>query len=274
MTRDSAATSPIVAFDFDGVLSDSAREAFVVALRTYARLCPDSPIAEHAAHLPEADLDAYPFDEDPRFGVFVALMPLGNRAEDFGASLRAIGAGAQLADQDAYDTFFASLDNEWLERFHGEFYRARAALRDAHPVAWRALQRPYRPVLDAARRHAGDTRLAIATAKDATSVRLLLEAYGAADLFPSGRVLDKETGVSKRAHLERLAAELDAPFSLITFVDDKLNHLEAVRDLGVRRVLAGWGFNGERERAGARADGITVAALETVESDVFPATLS
>ena len=32
--------------DFDGVLSDSAREAFLVARRAYLDLLPDSPLAD------------------------------------------------------------------------------------------------------------------------------------------------------------------------------------------------------------------------------------
>lgn len=58
-------------------------------------------------------------------------------------------------------------------------------------------------------------------------------------------------------------------FPDITFVDDKLNHLEAVAHLGVRPVLAGWGYNRERERALARSRGFLVCSLEDVERRLF-----
>ena len=44
---------------------------------------------------------------------------------------------------------------------------------------------------------------------------------------------------------------LGTEYAELTFVDDKLNHLETVAPLGVRCVLAAWGYNGERERRAA-----------------------
>ncbi len=41
----------VLALDFDGVISDSAPEAFVVALRTFAALSPGTALATEAAAL-------------------------------------------------------------------------------------------------------------------------------------------------------------------------------------------------------------------------------
>ena len=97
----------------------------------------------------------------------------------------------------------------------------------------------------------------------------LLARYGLAGLFRAERVLDKETGVSKVAHLELLRERCGVPFPEITFVDDKLNHLEAVAALGVRCVLAAWGYNGERERSRAREVGFPVCGFEEAEAVLF-----
>ena len=86
-------------------------------------------------------------------------------------------------------------DPGWLRSFHKGFYRVRTALSESDPVGWMALMGPYPGAAELLRRNAGDVVLAIATAKDRRSVGMLLEAYGIADLFPDGRVLDKETGV-------------------------------------------------------------------------------
>ena len=63
-----------VVLDFDGVISDSAPEAFVVAQETYRELRPasglDAPGREAA---PAAAL----------YAAFVEWMPLGNRARRF-----------------------------------------------------------------------------------------------------------------------------------------------------------------------------------------------
>lgn len=258
----------LLALDFDGVIADSAREAFRVALRTWAALRPESPLAASpAAALPGPAEEGTP--DAPLYAAFLEIMPLGNRAEDYATALAALEADAALPDQDAYDAFKASLAPEFLRAFHGRFYRERAAWAETDPEGWRARMAPYAGIPELLRRRSGDVELAIATAKDRHSVRRLLEGYGVADLFPEGSVLDKETGVSKRTHVERLAADRDLAPAEITFVDDKVNHLETVAPLGARCVLAAWGYNGPREHRLARRAGFRVCGLEELEACLF-----
>jgi len=245
----------LLSLDFDGVIADSAREAFAVALRTWLALSPYS-------RLREADTAAL-------YREFLALMPLGNRAEDYGIALAAIEAGVALPDQAAYDAFHALQDPAALRAFHERFYAERAALHDEDPRGWRAMMAPYPGLLGILRRRAGACRYAIATAKDRRSVTALLAEYGVADLFEPALVLDKETGVTKVAHHEHLARVTGIAFEATTFVDDKVNHLDAVAGLGVRCVLAAWGYNGPREHRLAREHGHRVAGLADFEEQVF-----
>jgi phosphoglycolate phosphatase-like HAD superfamily hydrolase len=205
----------------------------------------------------------------PLYPGFLAAMPLGNRAEDFGVALAALEGGHALADQAAYDRFAASRTSWWLREFHERFYRVRAAFRSADPDGWLNLIGPYPPFLEMLRRRAGDVTLAIATAKDRESVRLLLRAYEVEDLFPDECVLDKDVGVSKSEHLTRLRERVGCAFDEITFVDDKVNHLDVAARLGVRCALASWGFNGDREVALATRAGYLVCALADVEARLF-----
>ena len=55
----------------------------------------------------------------------------------------------------------------------------------------------------------------------------------------------------------------------ITFVDDKVNHLDAVAPLGVRCALAAWGYNGPREHRLARSHGHLLCTLDDVEAQLF-----
>lgn len=260
----------LLALDFDGVIADSAPEAFVVALRTWSALRPDAPLAGAPAWRGETCAPARDtVERDPLYRAFLAIMPLGNRAEDYGVALEAIARRAALPDQDAYDRFRAGCDAEALRRFHREFYRARTALAAADAAGWHGLVRPYPGVCGLLRRHAAHTVLAIATAKDRRSVGLLLEAWGARDLFDEGRILDKETGEHKTCHLEHLHRELGVPWAEMAFVDDKVKHLDAVAALGVRCALAAWGYNGPREVAHARAAGHLVLTLDDAEAQLF-----
>ena len=86
----------VLALDFDGVICDSSREVFVVAVDTFAAIEPESalldrimPLRDHAVAGGSDHLSS------EIYGRFRDLLPLGNRAEDFGVSLRAIeGASA------------------------------------------------------------------------------------------------------------------------------------------------------------------------------------
>lgn len=260
----------LLALDFDGVISDSAPEAFVVALRTWCELHPDSHFRDRRSLL---DGPAAPALEairaEPLYAYFVVTMPLGNRAEDYAVELSAAQDGLELADQAAYDAYKASIPPEELRRFHKRFYQIRTGISEADPPAWQRLMAPYPGLPELLRRRAGDTVLAIATAKDRRSVGKLLAAYGIEDLFPEGRVLDKETGVSKRSHFEHLQREHGFAFEDLTFVDDKVNHLDSVAPLGVRCGLAGWGYNSEREARQARALGYLVLGLDDLEAQLF-----
>jgi len=258
----SLAGMKVLALDFDGVLSDSAREAFAVALRTFAELRPGSRLAR-VAEGPEAEADP------ALFQAFVGLMPLGNRGDDYAVALAAMEAGVEIRDQADYGAWYASQEVPFLRAFHARFYEVRSAWARRDPEGWLRLLPPFAPIFEVLRRRAGEAAYAIATAKDHASVARLLAAYGAADLFDPRLVLDKEAGVSKVAHLTRLSRGLGLPFQEITFVDDKVNHLQEAARLGVRCALAAWGYNGPRERAEAREAGFLVCTLGDAESLLF-----
>ena len=260
----------LLALDFDGVISNSAPEAFVVSLRTYAALRPHSALVSLAQKLdgPGAPPDSA-VRASPLYAPFVDAMPLGNRAEDFAVILRALDEARPLPDQASYDAWRAELDPAWLRLFHERFYGVRDALADADPEGWSALMPPYPELIALLRRRAGDAALAIATAKDRRSVQTLLARYGVAELFQPERVLDKETGRSKTAHLAALQSRFDLPFGDITFVDDKVNHLDRAAPLGVRCALAAWGFNGPREQQLARSHGYLVCQLSDAEQKLY-----
>lgn len=245
----------LLVLDFDGVVSDSARESFEVALRTYRALGSESAFCDRG-------LEAL-------YLSFLELMPLGNRSEDFAVALTALERGVGLEDQAGYDRFYASLDPETLRRFHGRFYEERRAFAAAEPDRWHSLLGPYRGVLDLLERRVGTCPYAIATAKDRRSVLALLDRYGAASLFARDRILDKETGVSKTAHHRWLSDQTGIAFGDMVFIDDKVNHLDDVAALGVRCILATWGYNGEREQRLAAARGHGVAQLDTLEAMLF-----
>jgi len=241
--------------DFDGVISDSAREAFLVAIQAYLKIRPESELAQRKGR------ELY----DP----FMELMPLGNRAEDYGTALAALEAGAKIEDQESYRAFRATRDPAWLERYHREFYTVRGTMMEHDPDNWNAMMKPFEPFLELLRRRDGDAIYAIATSKDRHSVDELLSTYGVADMFRKDLIQDKEAGTKKVAHLKRLQEILNVEYGEMTFVDDKVNHLDSVAQLGVRCALATWGYNTAREYETAIRRGYLLCALEDAEGKLF-----
>jgi phosphoglycolate phosphatase-like HAD superfamily hydrolase len=260
----------LLALDFDGVISDSAPESFLVALLTYTQLTRSARFGDRRAALESGPLPPPgPLTQDPLYVSFIDLMPLGNRAEDFAISLCALEASRPISDQADYDAFRSELDENWLQEFHRRFYENRTALSRRDPSGWRRLMGPYPPFLEILQRRAGDALLAIVTAKDAKTVDALMRDYGIEALFPAQRVLDKETGVHKDAHLRRLHETLGVAYDEMVFVDDKVNHLDRVAGLGVGCALATWGYNGKREVELAHQRGYRVCTLENAEERLF-----
>jgi len=260
----------VLALDFDGVLCDSSREVFVVAVDTFADLEAGSGLLEQLQPLrDDAAAGGIGYLSSPIYGRFRDLLPLGNRAEDFGVSLRAIDEAAEIDDQASYDAFYRGLGQEWLDSFHGRFYECRGRLRDNDLDGWLRLHLPYPGLAEALSSHRDRTRPAVATAKDSRSVKLLLDELGLGGVFDPELILDKETGVEKTHHLRALHERTGEEYRNITFVDDKVNHLIRVAELGVRPVLAGWGFNSDREHELARELGYEVAELSKLDDVLF-----
>lgn len=262
----------LLALDFDGVISDSAPESFAVALETYAEIRRDSKHGQTAKRLRDARSQPELLARIRRerlYRAFLELMPLGNRAEDFAVALGILERGVPVADQADYDREWCSESESFLSAFHELFYERRAAFSASDPQTWRSLLCPYPEFIELLRARGAEVTLAIASAKDRASVLELLAGYGIADLFEDECILDKDAGVSKSAHLQVLARRTQLPFAEITFVDDKVNHLDSAAALGVRCALASWGYNGDRERELAARRSYLVCDLAHAERQLF-----
>jgi phosphoglycolate phosphatase-like HAD superfamily hydrolase len=250
----------LFAFDFDGVISESLLEAYLITWRISGKF--DRRLAPQDGPSPTLETIHRFREEHPgHWNAFSALVPFGNRCEDYYAIQRAVFGNKTIPDQAGFDAFRKTCAAD-LEAFHEEFYRERYALMDRDWERWLALNAPYPGVPEALVELAGRFRLAVATSKDIRSVNALLKSYGILELFEPGAILDKSTGVSKRAHLAALHGMLGIPYRNICFIDDKVAHLIDVSDLGVQACLAGWGYNGPEEHALARRHGFPVVRLE------------
>lgn len=252
----------ILALDFDGVISDSLLEAYLITQRIAGAF--DQSLAPAQKKLPTlAGIHRFRDRNREHWQAFLSLVPFGNRGEDYLVIQKAVKLGRSFSSQEEFDSFRAAImDKNTLDAFHEEFYRERYALEARDRERWLALNAPYPGVKEALENLALTFQFSVATSKDERSVRALLASYGVDGLFQPVAILDKTAGVSKRSHLEHLRRLFCCRYEEISFVDDKVAQLLACHDLGVNLYLAAWGYNGPQERELAGSRGIRVLELK------------
>lgn len=252
----------VFAFDFDGVISESLLEAYLITWRISGQFRPE--LAPPCEPPDTGTIHSFRDTHRSHWEAFSAIVPFGNRCEDYLVIQAAVREGRGIRSQREFNEYRQNF-REYLQPFHEEFYRERYEMAERDNKRWLALNAPYPGVVEALRELSGRFELAVATSKDGRSVDCLLDAYGVYGLFRPGTVLDKSMGESKRAHLSRLREFFGCGFERIFFIDDKVNHLIDCHGLGVRCFLAGWGYNGEEEHREAGKNGFPVISPEELK---------
>ncbi len=253
----------LLVLDCDGVIADSIHDSVRTSVNAYMDMRPGHGLPLKARLETPESVFAFENDHPEIMSRFRALIPMGNRAEEYLViwSLIDSGLAAAIRDQAAFDIAGSAIPSAERDAYAGRFYGLRVEWQNRDPESWARLLPPFAGVPAALRSLKNRFRLAMATSKDLRSVHLLLKNYGVEDCFAPELILDKEFSYSKRDHLVRLMEVSGVPFSRMHFVDDKLIHLQAVKDLGVKACLAAWGFNSEREHRLAAEEGFTVLGL-------------
>ncbi len=259
---------PLLVFDFDGVLCDSIHDSFMLSLNTYIEIEPEHHLPLHSPLHPVDPVFAFEKSHPELFEAFRNLLPLGNRAEDYYAMWTIIDTQKihEVQTQEDFDRFKSKFSQEQMENFAKKFYANRAYLQKNNPTLWAKLLPPFRGIPEAVETFSNRFFLAIATSKDRASVDFLLERYGILKFFPPEYILDKDFAFSKRESFKYLHQQLKIPFHQMHFIDDKVLHLMAVKDLGVRGYLALWGYNTEREHQVAQRNGFVLLELSKLLS--------
>lgn len=237
----------VIVLDFDGVVWDSVDESFEQAWTAWQRLNGASRI---------------PHDDARR--LFRAARWQCKDGHDFCIVMDLLEQGrTDVGDlsAEAFRELRATLaSGPTAQTFVREFYACREHMRKTDFAKWCGLQRPFPGVVEQiAQMRVEALGVAVATTKDTDSARALLEYAGIRGLTIFGR----EVSLDKRVHMQAIAAQFGVPMPHLAFVEDLLENLLHVRDLGVRLVLADWGYNTADERRRALDDGVTVVSLDS-----------
>ncbi len=254
--------TPLIAFDFDGVICNSIHDSLLTAINAFCSIEPEKSFP--LEKICSKEIFNFEKSNPDFFYKFNEMMPLGNFAEDYYVFIKIIlnEDYDKISGQDDFDSYKKLLNPEILERYSLEFYKYRRNLQTNTPDEWAALLPIYDGIDNAVKILHDKAVLAISTSKDLKSVNLLLDKYGLSSFFQKKNILDKDYAESKKDQLLALHAENDIPLKNIHFVDDKALHIIAVKDLNINKYLAAWGFNGKREAQIALKNGAVVLNIE------------
>jgi len=228
------------AFDFDGVICDSARETALTAWRAAHTLWPEAIAAQ---------------PDEEQLARFVRLRPVIETGYENVVLVALVVRG--IHDDAILDRFEhlcqRFIDDERLDRadLRRRFGQARDAWLASDPQSWLDAQGFFPGVVDAI--NALHAPRCIITTKEDRFTRVLVQRAGLEVSAERIYALEAFEGGGKRSVLEHLARA--HPASRIHFFEDRLQTLDRVRDLpGLERYLVDWGYNTAAERELARTD--------------------
>ncbi|MFA6269131.1 MAG: HAD family hydrolase, partial [archaeon] len=228
----------IVAFDFDGVIYNTALESFTQAVKAGA---------EFGFVFP---------DKEKLKEKFLAGRNLVTQLGEYYTVLRLIKqhpginfdklTEAQFSEECKRD---ASFHKAFLDRFVAH----RKEMQTTHPKEWAALQKQYKGAVNLFRRVSKRNLVYIATTKDLASVLALLKTMGLN--VPRERILSKEFSGDKTKQLAEIEKRTGRKPLLI---DDSIEQVARATEKVRRAVLAKWGYSTELQKKAAKERGYPI----------------
>ena len=217
----------MIFLDFDGVLFDTAREAFVVASLTDNKI--DSiQSAEFNSH-------AYQLFSNYRY--------LIDQAWNYSYLMELIYSETHEKFEERYYNLIKNASNKDIKRYENSFFSTRSSLKEGCAVEWMQLNKPF-PFLNLIKPLIADCieSFLIVTTKDKETVKSLLLTEGV--MFPDCQIYDKEhysLYQSKAKIIQNIVMDGNVKKSL--FIDDNAQHLHKCRKIKFLEICqAGWGY--------------------------------
>lgn len=228
----------IVVFDFDGVIADSKDEVAVISSKAYEKMTGKAP----------------PKMNDEHRGLM-------KTAEDIYAVFRLLSEGREL-DFESVKEARKNWPDE-CRKFMEEFYAYRYFLMENEPESWLGRVKIYKG-MDAIIHNVGKKyEIFISTGRDARSVKFVLSRNGIK--MKEGNVIDRNFSTDKKDHMRYIAQKSGACMEEIVFIDDILEQVSRVGELGCKVILSSWGFSSKAQLREAEQNGITIAEISSLE---------
>lgn len=215
----------IIVLDFDGVILDSSFECWL--------RCVDASKLDKT-------LKSLKFSEEKK-NTFLKMRYLVGPAYEFYYLIKSLEFSLEKEKIENQFKIFAKTQKKNAELFSNFFFKSRENAKKKNFAEWIKCNYFFEPMLDLIKRSIYSNKLYIATLKDKKSVIDLLSSRNI--FIDKSKVLSLDYGENKFTHLSFILNKYKkVNASEVLYIDDNLNHLMEVCDLGINSRLATWGY--------------------------------
>lgn len=241
----------ITAFDFDGVIWNSVDECFYVGREVFREMGEDLPG------------DARGVLRKFREGRYLV-----KTGDDFYITFKMIQNNPDVEfDKVSYDEFYACRDtfSVAMKTFAVKFYNLRKKMQEEDPEKWLSLQGPFDGIMKQLPHIQENFRdLVVCSTKDRDSIRLLLFRHGL-----KFTIFGREDSTHKSDQIKALSEKFNTPTDKIIFIDDLVENLKHVTEMGCIGVMADWGYNNPAVHKEAQENGFYLITGENITGQLI-----
>ncbi len=232
----------VFAFDFDGVLAKNTKELVLLCRRAWERMGRD------ASRISNSDIEKY--------------RPLIRNALDWFGLLSLLDGKKPVSPSSIADirARYPEESKKFSELFFGERY----VIQEKDFDGWLELVETFDFVIKAVKDKAAESSVYIVSSKDRKTIMLLLERMGIN--IDKERVFGKEFSLDKRKIIRRIMDIEGVSGREVLFIDDSIEQLKSVMEMGTAVVMASWGYTTEEYVEEARNMGIFIADENNLRS--------
>lgn len=232
----------IIAFDFDGVIIDTAYESFLISARTYNELTKKNVVSKENA---KQYSKGRAFSLNAQTNYTLIKMIDENPKLDF-----------SVLSQVEFDKDAAE-NEEDAKIFEEKFFEMRKKM--AQTNEWFEIQSPFEGIVSLLDKISKKYPTYIVTTKARETVLALLNYHKIN--FPGEKVITKPHVETKEILLKEVAEKENALTSQVILIDDALKQLVKAKEIGAKTILAMWGEKREVFENEAKTQNIPIAYL-------------
>jgi phosphoglycolate phosphatase-like HAD superfamily hydrolase len=237
-----------LALDFDGVIADSIYECLVVAFNAFSNYRNGTKLIKTLDEINGQQL------KQARY-----LRNFIRSGEDYVYIQQIISDKVRINNQLEFDKYCA-IHQEKRNLYFQIFYNEREEFSLKYFKEWIALNPFYDGIKDFLQSYPDKGKLYIITTKKIEFAKKIISAHSIGLLHANFYHASQDR--SKREIILQLLNSYQIDPSDFYFIDDQVDTLLKLNDLGINCYLAKWGYNNEDQQKRARDDNISIIQLD------------